>query len=83
MNLKQMIRICHGGQWVLETMQLSHALPPPGSILARASAWGAGGRGSIPRPRHTKDVKNGRFALLSMALGINELGNQLGDSESV
>ncbi len=27
--------------------------------------------------------KNGRFALLSLALGINELGNRLGGSESV
>ncbi len=35
------------------------------------------------RPRHTKDVKNGRFALLSLALGINELGIRLGGSESV
>ena len=26
------------------------------------------------RARHTKDVKNGRFALLSLALVINELG---------
>ncbi len=40
-----------------------------------------GGRGSKygrlgfdPRLRHTKDVKNGRFALLSLAFGINELG---------
>ncbi len=36
-----------------------------------------------PRPRHTKDVKNGRCALLSLALGINELGIRLGGSESV
>ncbi len=33
--------------------------------------------------RHTKDIKTGRFALLSLALGINELGNRLGGSESV
>ncbi len=56
---------------------------PPCSIVVRASARGAGGRGSNPRPRHTKDVKNGRFVLLSLALGINELGIQLGGSESV
>ncbi len=36
--------------------------------------------GFEPRPRHTKDVKTGRFALLSLALGINELGNRLGGS---
>ncbi len=30
-----------------------------------------------PRPRHTKDVKTGRFALLNWVLGINELGNRL------
>ncbi len=35
------------------------------------------------RPCHTKDVKTGRFALLSLALGINGLGNRLGGSESV
>ncbi len=39
--------------------------------------------GSIPGRGHTKDVKTGRFALLSLALGINELGNWLGGSESV
>ncbi len=39
--------------------------------------------GFDPRPRHTKDIKNGRFALLSSALGINELGIRLGGSESV
>ena len=42
------------------------------------------GAGFDPRPRHTKDVRNnGRFARLSLALGINELGNRLGASESV
>ncbi len=35
------------------------------------------------RSRHTKDVKTGRFVLLSLALGTNELGNQLASSESV
>ncbi len=44
---------------------------------------GCGRPGFDPRPRHTKDVKNGRFALHSLALGINELGNRLGGSESV
>ncbi len=39
--------------------------------------------GFDPGPRHTNDVKNGRFALLSLALGINELGIRLGGSESV
>ncbi len=38
--------------------------------------------GFDPRLCHTKDIKTGRFALLSLALGINELGNRLG-SESV
>ncbi len=51
---------------------------PLRSIVVRASAQRAGGRGSIP-----KDVKNGRFALLSLTLGINELGMRLGSSESV
>ena len=54
-------------------------IPSPRSIVVRESAWGAGGRGS----RHTKDVKNGSFALLSLAFGINELGIRLGGSESV
>ncbi len=54
----------------------------PRSIVVRASARGAGGRGSIP-DCVTKDVKNWRFALLSLALGINELGIRLGGSESV
>ncbi len=58
-----------------------HIIPPPRSTLVRASAWGAGGRGSIP-DHVTKDVNNGRFALLSLALG-NELGIRLGGSESV
>ncbi len=48
-----------------------------------ASSRGAGGQGSKPQPRHTIDVKTGRFALLSLSLGINELGNRLGGSESV
>ena len=39
------------------------------------SARGAGVRGSIPDRVHNKDIKTGRFALLSLALGINELGN--------
>ncbi len=39
--------------------------------------------GFDPRPRHIKDVKTGRFALFSLELGINELGNRLGSSESV
>ncbi len=44
---------------------------------------GCGKPGFDPRPRHTKDVKTGRFALLSLALGIKELGNRLGGSDSV
>ncbi len=36
--------------------------PPPHSIVVRVSARGAGRPGFDPRPRHTKDVKNGRFA---------------------
>ncbi len=55
--------------------------PPPLSTVVRASAQGAGSRGSMPE--YTKDVKTGRFALLSLALRINELGNRLGGSESV
>ncbi len=54
--------------------------PPPGSIVVRASARGVW---FDLRLRHTKDVKNGRFVLLSLALGINELGIRLGSSESV
>ncbi len=52
------------------------------SIVIRASTRGVGGRDSIP-DHVTKDVKNGRFALLSFALGINALGIQLGSSKSV
>ncbi len=55
----------------------------PRSIVVRASARGAERPGFDPRPRHTKGVKNGRFALLSLALGINELGIRLGGSESI
>ena len=44
---------------------------------------GSGRPGFDPRPRHTKDVNNGRFARLSLVLGINELGNPLGGLESV
>ncbi len=56
--------------------------PPLRSLGVRASARGAGDRSSIPG-RVTPDVKGGRFALLSLALGINELGNRLGGSESL
>ncbi len=56
-------------------------LSAPRSLVVRASARDAGG--FDPPPRDTKDVKNGRFALLSLALGINELGNRLGGSKSV
>ncbi len=52
---------------------------PQYSIVARASARGAGRRGLIPN--HV--VKIGRFAFLGLALGINELGNQVGGAESV
>ncbi len=77
--------------WAIQHVQtmvfvLLTILLPLRSTVVRASARGAGGRGSLgfnPRLRHTKDVKTGRFALLSLALGINELGNRLGGSESV
>ena len=72
----------YGKHWLTLLRPSSHT-PPPRSQVVRASARGAGGRGSIPRPRHTKDVKLGRFALLSLALGINELGIRPGGSESV
>ncbi len=36
-----------------------------------------------PTARHTKEVKNRRFALLGLALGIHELGIRPGGSESV
>ncbi len=56
----------------------------PGEVaLPTSRDWGCGRPGFDPRPRHTKDVKTGRLALLSLALGINELGNRLGGSESV
>ena len=44
----------------------------PRIIVVRASAWGAGGRGSIPDRVTPKTLKMGgwRFALLSLALGI-------------
>ncbi len=57
--------------------------PPPRSIVVRASARGAGGPVSIPDRVTQKTYKNGRFALLSLALGIKELGIRLGGSESV
>ncbi len=60
-------------------------LPPPplGSIFVRASARGAEQAGvRSPTASHQRR-KTGRFALLSLALGVNELGNQLGGSESV
>ncbi len=56
---------------------------PPGSLVVRASAQGAGGRGSTPDRVIPKTKKMGGFALLSLALGINELGIRLGGSESV
>ncbi len=56
---------------------------PPRSIAVRASARGAGGQGSIPDRVTPEGVKSGKFALLSLALCINELGNRLGGSESV
>ncbi len=57
--------------------------PPLRSTVVRALRSGCGMPGFDPRPLHTKDVITGRFALLSLALGINELGNRLGGSESV
>ncbi len=47
---------------------------PPRSLVVSSIRSGCGRPGFDPRPRHTKDVKNGRFALLSLALGIHELG---------
>ncbi len=55
---------------------------PPRSLVIRASARGAEGRDYTLR-LHTKDVKTGRFALLSLAHGTNELGNRLAGSEPV
>ena len=53
-------------------------------FITPISARGAGGRGSIPdRVTPNNFFKNERFALLSLALGINELGIRLGDSQSV
>ncbi len=49
--------------------------------LGRRSVFGR--PGFNPRPRQTKDVKTMRFAVLSLALGTNELGNRLAGSESV
>ncbi len=63
-------------QLSLSQHELANSLRPrPRSTVVRASARGAGGRGSIPdRVTLARDVKNGRFELLSVALGINELG---------
>ncbi len=55
---------------------------PHNLLMVRASAR-VRETGFDPRPRHTKDVKTGRFALLSLVLGSNELGNRLAGSESV
>ncbi len=57
--------------------------PPLRSTVVRASAQGAGARGSIPDRVTPKTYKMERFALLSLALGINELGNRPGGSKSV
>ena len=37
----------------------------PDSVMVRASASEAGGRGFDPGPRHTKDVKNGTSGCLA------------------
>ena len=37
----------------------------PDSVMAKASASEAGGRGFDPGPRHTKDVKNGTSGYLA------------------
>ncbi len=73
----------HPGERKSNLSKAKRMKPPPRSIVVRASARGAGGRGLIPDRVTPKDVKTGRFALLSLALGINELGNRLGGSESV
>ncbi len=69
------------------TFSFQKEKPPPRLGLPPSVAqWlerplGVREAGVDPRPHHTKDVKNGRFALLSLALGINELGIRLGGSE--
>ncbi len=62
-------------------VQIGKQSYPSEAVPGRGS--GCGRPGFDPRPRHTKDVKTGRFALLSLALGIIELGYRLGGSESV
>ncbi len=48
-------------------------------IVVKVYARGAG----LMPVHHAKDIKTGRFALLSLVLGINKLGNQLAWPESV
>ncbi len=61
----------------MQLLQLHNAFESHPSILGVREA------GVRSPTRHIKDVISGRFALLSLVLGINELGNRLGGSESV
>ncbi len=53
-------------------------IPTTPALHSGYSVRSGGGRpGFDPRPHHTKDVKTGRFALLSLALGIIDLGKRM------
>ncbi len=58
------------------------AFQSPRSLVVTAFA-GVCGVALPPLASHTKDKKTGRFVLISLALGTNELGIRCAGSESV